>query len=1078
MQSRVERARVLPALVGLLLGMLASASVGWAQQTTPPKQDSGADELQKLMGDLFKDLGNSPIGETTDSADKKDGSAEQTLQKLFEGLGQESGGESGSKPSADGNPFGGLLDGLLSGNNQASKEGCQSYLMMMSLQDMLKTTGTPEDNNKYKTLLNLFGASAQTLLKQNWQEHIRIAREALDLEKTIEQWPSSVPRGIIVGSLWANLSAAYGNTHLGDKAENLEAAVDAALKAHELLPREGTCSDQRTMASMNLAGAYAKRIRGERAENLELALAALEAALQSIPPDVFPQLWATAQANLGALYTDRIRGRPRDNQERSIQASNAALKIWDRRWPAQLWMMTQSNLGVAYSQRVLGDRAENIALAIAALEASLSVHKPEANGTAGENSPAMDAGKAPNEPESVSSFKNALELMALAESGEAGGHIVIDFARVAYTYHNLGNTYLKRTRGDRSENIERAIAAHEMSLKYWKRDTHAEKWALAQDGVGEAIMLRLKGNRAANIEQAIERFRLALSVRSTQSFPRGHFVTAMRLGQALGAKGDWIGALNSFEAARASFRLLFGQGLNEAEARSLLQEAGPLFTDAAYAAAAKGEVGRAFELLEEGKARLLAIALKLDRLPVSPADRKKLDELRRQVREGEAAYEAAPGEEKAARITHLGQLRADLLKFVDAIEKQNGLEQAKDLTAAAAQILPKNGALVAPIISDAGGKAILITRAQSRVISEAIDLPGLDRARLNGLLGARDEGGWLGAYSQQQKHPSEWLKAIDATGDELGRMFGAPLLEALAARGIKPGADGQLTILPVGPLGLLPLGLARHPVTGRYLMEDYTVNFAPSLAALVAAKTRAGKRGGEPTLTVVVNPTEDLSSTEVEGALVASRFAANGRRSLARKEATSDVVLASLKGRDYWHFSSHGFFEWEDPRASGLLLAGRQPLTVGALMDASEIGAPRLAVLSACETGLYDIATTPNEFTGLPAAFMRLGAGGVLATLWPVDDLSTALLIARFYDLHRGEKLLPATALRAAQGWLRTATDGEIKDYLRVAIEEGRLPRDFLQRTNANLRTAMARQASPTPFAHPYYWSGFTLTGL
>jgi CHAT domain-containing protein/tetratricopeptide (TPR) repeat protein len=1062
MQLRVERARILPASVGLLLWMLASVSAGWAQQTPPPKQDGGTEELQNLMKDLFKDLGNSPTGETTDSADKKDGSAEQTLQKLFGG----------------GNPFGGLLGSLPAGNNQAGEEACQNYLMITSMQDMFKTNGTPEDRNKYKTLLDLFVASAQTGIKQNWQAHIRIAREALVLEKTIEQWPSSVPRGIIVGSLWANLTAAYNNNQLGDRAENIEAAVDAGLKALEYMPREGACFDQRILASFNLAAAYAKRIRGERAENLELALAALEAALQTIPPDIFPQLWATAQANLGGLYADRIRGRPRENQERSIQASNAALKIWDRRWPVQLWMMTQSNLGVAYSQRVLGDRAENIGLAIAAFEASLSVHKPEANGAARENSPAIDANMAPNEPESVSSIKNILEIMEVIEGEEAGGLTVFDFARVAHTYHNLANTYLKRPRGNRAENIERTIAAHEESLKYWKRDTHAQEWARAQNSLGEAVMLRLKGHRAANIEEAIGHFRLALSVRSTQSFPRGHFVTAMRLGQALSAKGDWIGALESFEAARASFRLLFGQGFNEAEARDLLQDAGPLFTDAAYAAATKGEVGRAFELLEEGKARLLAIALKLDRLPASPADRKKLDELRRQIREGEAAYEAAPGEEKAARITHLVQLRADLLKFVDAIEKQNGLEQAKDLTAAAAQILPKNGALVAPIISDAGGKAILITHAQGRVMIEAIDLPGLDRARLNGLLGARDQGGWLGAYSQQQQQPSEWLKAIDATGDELGRLFSTPLLEALAARGIKSGADGQLTILPVGPLGLLPLGLARHPVTGRYLMEDYTVNFAPSLAALVAAKTRAGKSGGEPTLTVVVNPTEDLSSTEVEGALVASRFAANGRRSLTRKDATSDMVLASLKGRDYWHFSSHGFFEWEEPRASGLLLAGRQPLTVGVLMDAREIGAPRLAVLSACETGLYDIATTPNEFTGLPAAFMRLGAGGVLATLWPVDDLSTALLIARFYDLHRSEKLPPAVALRAAQGWLRGAADGEIKDYLRRAIEEGRLPRDFLRSTDAALRAAMARQTSPKPFAHPYYWSGFTLTGL
>ena len=77
MQLRVERVRVLPASVGLLISMLASASAGWAQQSPPPQKDGGVDEFQNLVKDIFKDLGKSPTGETTNSADKKDGSAEQ-----------------------------------------------------------------------------------------------------------------------------------------------------------------------------------------------------------------------------------------------------------------------------------------------------------------------------------------------------------------------------------------------------------------------------------------------------------------------------------------------------------------------------------------------------------------------------------------------------------------------------------------------------------------------------------------------------------------------------------------------------------------------------------------------------------------------------------------------------------------------------------------------------------------------------------------------------------------------------------------------------------------------------------------
>jgi CHAT domain-containing protein len=322
------------------------------------------------------------------------------------------------------------------------------------------------------------------------------------------------------------------------------------------------------------------------------------------------------------------------------------------------------------------------------------------------------------------------------------------------------------------------------------------------------------------------------------------------------------------------------------------------------------------------------------------------------------------------------------------------------------------------------------------------------------------------------------------------------LIKALAANGLAPGSGAPITILPVGALGLLPLGLAQNPETHRHLIEDYTVTLAPSLAALASARARASAASAKPSLAAIVNPTRDLPFTAVEGALVESRFAPDRRLAVTETAATRQAVLAALKGRDYWHFSSHGYFDWDDPRASGLLLTDGKPLTVGDLLDARDLGAPRLAVLSACETGLYDIATTPNEFIGLPAALLQLGAGGVLATLWPVSDLSTGLLMAKFYEFHQGEGLSPASALRRAQDWLRTASGETVENYLRSAVASGRLPKELSSslelrkraappqgataavRTTGSVGQVPAAAKSDAPFAHPYYWGGFTLTGL
>ena len=71
-----------------------------------------------------------------------------------------------------------------------------------------------------------------------------------------------------------------------------------------------------------------------------------------------------------------------------------------------------------------------------------------------------------------------------------------------------------------------------------------------------------------------------------------------------------------------------------------------------------------------------------------------------------------------------------------------------------------------------------------------------------------------------------------------------------------------------------------------------------------------------------------------------------------------------------------------------------------------------LVVLSACQTGL-GLVTEGGEIIGLTRAFLYAGTPSVVASLWSVDDASTAMLMTRFY---RNLKSMPRDeALRAAQ---------------------------------------------------------------
>lgn len=133
------------------------------------------------------------------------------------------------------------------------------------------------------------------------------------------------------------------------------------------------------------------------------------------------------------------------------------------------------------------------------------------------------------------------------------------------------------------------------------------------------------------------------------------------------------------------------------------------------------------------------------------------------------------------------------------------------------------------------------------------------------------------------------------------------------------------------------------------------------------------------------------------------------------------------------HIATHGFYHNEAPgdtidgydrllpqmlskemRAmsrSGIVLAGANSLfNPGAaptgwdndgIMTAFDIAGldfsnTSLVVLSACQTGLGDISV--EGVAGLQRGFKKAGAGSILMSLWPVDDIATYRLMEKFYS--------------------------------------------------------------------------------
>lgn len=141
----------------------------------------------------------------------------------------------------------------------------------------------------------------------------------------------------------------------------------------------------------------------------------------------------------------------------------------------------------------------------------------------------------------------------------------------------------------------------------------------------------------------------------------------------------------------------------------------------------------------------------------------------------------------------------------------------------------------------------------------------------------------------------------------------------------------------------------------------------------------------------------------------------------------------NLANYRYVHFATHGTANTQNPIFSGLYLTRfdpqRHPVPQGDdFLGFNEIFNLKLnadvVVLSACETGLGE-NVRGEGLIGLVRGFMFAGSDRVVASLWRVNDGSTAELMSKFYGymLDENDPLSPAQALRRAQLDMVDASD-------------------------------------------------------
>ena len=278
-----------------------------------------------------------------------------------------------------------------------------------------------------------------------------------------------------------------------------------------------------------------------------------------------------------------------------------------------------------------------------------------------------------------------------------------------------------------------------------------------------------------------------------------------------------------------------------------------------------------------------------------------------------------------------------------------------------------------------------------------------------------------------------WRQSVESVTRWMYDTFVAPL------EGILRDIGPNVTLLLDGLVAMLPWGAAwtpdRSAPEGRRYLIDLPVDLtiAPTARLQAVAKRQAAASISENVL--IVAPTKDtenpLENVDLEVAAVSTAFP--GAIEL-RSEATVSAVLREMRDADIVHFACHGQSLPTNPTDSYLVLSHGEKLHIADLAG-ERYRARRLVVLSACETGASGVIA-PTEVVGFPTAFLRLGFGGVVGSLWPVRDDVTALLMRRFYRELTPDRN-PSAALAAAQRWLRHVSAAEAGELLGQSVDDG-----------------------------------------
>ena len=286
-------------------------------------------------------------------------------------------------------------------------------------------------------------------------------------------------------------------------------------------------------------------------------------------------------------------------------------------------------------------------------------------------------------------------------------------------------------------------------------------------------------------------------------------------------------------------------------------------------------------------------------------------------------------------------------------------------------------------------------------------------------------------------------------------LFEFLLKDCLAALG---SHLSSLIVVPDGVLGYVPLEALKYSKDGNttYLAETFSIRYAHSVSYL-QEQIRKPKKSAKDFFAGFVASGDDRlvasgenpssTSSRSVGTLAGTKREISAIAELVGNEytifdpATKDDFISEASHYNVLHLAMHSVANSQNPMLSSMIFSTSEHDSLKTnQLTALELYNLQLtadmAVLSACETG-FGVLHRGEGIMSFARAFSYAGVNSAVISLWKVPDKATALIMINFYThLKAGKNKAEA---------LRLAKLDFVRDY-----------------------------ASMT---HPYYWSGFVLTG-